>query len=153
MEVVADRLLLADARLDAEGREAGAVAEVEEHPGVAGPQVDLEDLGRDAVAADALALALARERVAVEIDQDHIVRGGLFQTDARAFDPVLPGCLRERGNMAVDHIVVPLHGQNTASRGKFFLERHGASSRTERLVYRMILRDERKVADGGSLCQ
>ncbi len=41
---VLDRALFRDARLDAEHGQAGAVAEVEEHPGVAGAQVDLEDL-------------------------------------------------------------------------------------------------------------
>ena len=43
---VGDGPLFCDAGLDAERGQAGAVAEVEEHPGVAGPQVHLDDLGR-----------------------------------------------------------------------------------------------------------
>src|SRR5690606_6035000 len=41
---VGDGVLPGDARLDAERGQAGAVAEVEEHPGVAGAQVHLDDL-------------------------------------------------------------------------------------------------------------
>lgn len=41
---VADGLGLADTGLDTEGGEAGAVAEVEEDPGVTGAQIDVQDL-------------------------------------------------------------------------------------------------------------
>ena len=74
-----------------------------------------------------VALALAGKRVAVEVDQHHVVFGRFFETDARAFDPVLSGFVGQRRDMAVDHIVVALHGQYPAGKAREF-------SRSRKLV-------------------
>src|SRR5258705_6290304 len=98
-----------------------------------------------------VASSLACERIAVEVDQDQIVFGHLFETDTRTLDPILPWRVRKRGHVSVDHIVVPLHGENTASQGQFFLQAH--QEVLHKNESKIALRMSARVSEEPNVCQ
>src|SRR5262245_11518458 len=66
--------------------------------------------------------ALTGERVALEIDQNQLVFCHLLQTNTRTLDPLMARSIGQGRDVAVDHVVVTLHGENTTSQREFFLD-------------------------------
>src|SRR5690348_5808815 len=68
----------------------------------------------------------ARQRITFEVDQHQIVLGDCLKTDPAAFDPGLSGSARQRGDVTIDHIVVPLHGENSTRESELLLQVHSS---------------------------